>query len=111
MTRLLLTDSLWNRLLSAIKETNAYQTDNLRVTIEGILWSFRTGAPWRDLPDEFGPWTTVFNRFNSWSRSGVWQKLFELIRGEWDNEWNFIDDTVCQSTSTRQRWYRVGGCQ
>ena len=58
---------------------------------------FRTGAPWRDLPDEFGPWKTVFNRFNSWSRSGVWQKLFELIRGEWDNEWNFIDGTYVKA--------------
>ena len=89
MARLLLTDSLWDRLLEAIKKTNAYQTDNLRMTIEGILWRFRTGAPWRDLPEEFGSWKTIFNRFNSWSKIGVWQDLFGLIRGELDNEWNF----------------------
>ena len=93
MIRLLLTDSLWNRLLTAINKTNAYQTENLRMTVEGILWRFRTGAPWRDLPNEFGPWKTVFNRFNTWSKSGVWQQLFERIRGELDNEWNFMDGT------------------
>lgn len=93
MIRLLLTDSLWNRLLTAINKTNAYQTENLRMTVEGILWRFRTGAPWLDLPNEFGPWKTVFNRFNTWSKSGVWQQLFERIRGELDNEWNFMDGT------------------
>lgn len=97
MIRLLLTDDLWNRLLDALKETNAYQTENLRMTIEGILWRFRTGAPWRDLPDGFGPWKTVFNRFNTWSKSGVWQALFELIRGELDDEWNFMDGTYIKA--------------
>lgn len=97
MTRLMLTDILWKRLLGAIKETNAYQTENLRKTVEGILWRFRTGAPWRDLPNEFGPWKTVFNRFNSWSKSGVWRELFEIIRGELDNEWNFMDGTYIKA--------------
>jgi transposase len=97
MIRLLLTDKLWLRLVNAIKETNAYQTDNLRLTLEGILWRFRTGAPWRDLPNEFGPWKTVFNRFNTWSKSGIWQELFELIRGELDNEWNFMDGTYIKA--------------
>ena len=97
MARLLLTDSLWDRLLEAIKKTNAYQTDNLRMTIEGILWRFRTGAPWRDLPEEFGSWKTIFNRFNSWSKIGVWQDLFGLIRGELDNEWNFMDGTYVKA--------------
>jgi transposase len=91
--RLTLTDSLWARLLSAIKETSAYLTENLRMVVEGILWRFRTGAPWRDLPRFFGPWKTVFNRFNTWSKSGVWRRLFEMLRGELDNEWNFMDGT------------------
>ena len=93
----MLTDDLWNRLLSGLKKTNAYQTDNLRVTLEGILWRFRTGAPWRDLPEGFGPWKTVFNRFNSWSKSGVWCKLFEVIRGNLDDEWNFVDGTYVKA--------------
>lgn len=93
----MLSDSLWKRLVSAIQETNAYQTENLRTTIEGILWRFRTGAPWRDLPDECGAWKTVFNRFNTWSKSGVWRDLFAIIRGELDNEWNFMDGTYVKA--------------
>lgn len=97
MVRLLLTENLWKRLLDAIEETNAYRTENLRMTVEGILWRLRTGTPWRDLPDEFGPWKTVFNRFNTWSKSGVWHEVFELIRGELDNEWNFMDGTYIKA--------------
>ena len=73
MIRLMLSDCLWDLLRCSIKKTPAYETENLRMTMEGILWRFRTGAPWRDLPDEFGPWKNVFNRFNSWSKSVVWQ--------------------------------------
>lgn len=97
MVRLMLSDFLWDRLQTAIKSTNVYQTDKLRMTIEGILWRFRTGAPWRDLPSDFGPWKTVFNRFNSWSRSGVWRELFESLRVNLDNEWNFMDGTYVKA--------------
>jgi len=97
MIRLMLSNILWDRLQVAIKISNAYQTENLRMTIEGVLWRFRTGAPWRDLPDEFGPWKTVFNRFNCWSKSGVWCELFAIIRGELDNEWNFMDGTYVKA--------------
>ena len=65
--------------------------------MEGILWRFRTGAPWRDLPTEFGCWKSIFNRFNEWSKTGVWQELFSIVRGELDNEWNFIDGTYIKA--------------
>lgn len=97
MIRLMLSDLLWERFKKAIESTHAYQTENLRLKIEGVLWRFRTGAPWRDLPDEFGPWKTVFNQFNRWSKSRIWQELFEIIRGELDNEWNFMDGTYIKA--------------
>lgn len=97
MLRLMLSDQSWSRLLKAIENTRAYRTDNLRLTVEGILWRFRTGAPWRDLPDQFGPWKTVFNRFNRWSKLGVWASLFNLVRGELDDEWNFVDGTYIKA--------------
>lgn len=97
MVRLMLSDRLWETLQNAMEGTRAYQTENLRMTVEGILWRFRTGAPWRDLPTEFGCWKTVFNRFNEWSKNGVWQKLFDSVRGELDNEWNFIDGTYVKA--------------
>jgi transposase len=97
MLRLMLSDSLWALLLEAFEDTRAYKTENLRMSVEGILWRFRTGAPWRDLPDHFGPWKTVFNRFNRWSKLGIWASLFDLIRGELDDKWNFIDGTYVKA--------------
>src|SRR5262249_32708735 len=48
--------------------------------IEAVIWWRRTGAPWRDLPEEFGPWKTVFNRFDRWSKNGKWNRLFAALR-------------------------------
>jgi transposase len=61
--------------------------------MEGILWRLRTGAPWRDLPTELGSWSTVFNFFNRWSQKGLWKLVFERLRGELDDEWNFLDSS------------------
>jgi transposase len=59
-----------------------------------VLWWRRTGAPWRDLPDEFGPWKTVFNRFDRWSKNGKWQRLFEALQTDIDGEWHSLDSTI-----------------
>ena len=97
LVRLMLTDCLWEKLRKSIEYTAAYVTDGLRLCIEGILWRFRTGVPWRDLPPFFGSWKTVYNRFNEWSKLGVWRNLFDLISGELDNEWNFMDGTYIKA--------------
>ncbi|WP_372342202.1 IS5 family transposase [Geothrix sp. PMB-07] len=68
-----------------------------RPIVEAILWKHRTGAPWRDLPESFGPWNTVFTRFNRWNRSGVWQRVLEALRGEADCEWVMVDGTVIRA--------------
>ena len=46
-----------------------------RTIFEAIVWRFRTGAPWRDLPDHYGPWQTVYHRFSTWSADGTWDRL------------------------------------
>jgi len=48
--------------------------------IEGILWILRTGAPWRDLPLEFGPWKSVYTRFRTWTRSGIWEAIWKILK-------------------------------
>jgi transposase len=53
--------------------------------MEAILWKLRTGAPWRDVPSEFCPSKTAYNRFNHWAAKGLWADFFEL-RGEIDSE-------------------------
>ena len=67
---------------------------NDRNFIEAVLWWHRTGVPWRDLPIEFGPWSTVFNRFDRWSKSGKWQRLLEALKSDVDSEWHSLDSTV-----------------
>ena len=47
--------------------------------VEAVLWIHRTGAPWRDLPSEFGSWKTVYSRFNEWSKRDVWTKVFNAL--------------------------------
>jgi hypothetical protein len=76
MARKALTDTLWEQLQVTMKEHGCYQTRNSREVMEGILWKLRTGAPWRDIPEELCSWKTAYNRFNRWSKSGLWEKFF-----------------------------------
>ena len=62
--------------------------------IEAVLWFHRAGAPWRDLPSEFGPWKTVFNRFDRWAKRERWSSLFEALKTDIDAEWHSIDSTI-----------------
>ena len=62
-----------------------------RLFINGVFWILRTGAPWRDLPPEYGKWGTVNQRFNRWRDKGVWEKVLEALIDEPDFEWLMID--------------------
>jgi putative transposase len=62
--------------------------------LEAVLWWHRTGVPWRDLPSEFGPWSTVFNRFDRWSKTGKWQRILDSLKKDIDSEWHSLDSTV-----------------
>lgn len=64
--------------------------DNRRF-IDGVLWIIRTGAPWRDLPAEYGKWGTVHQRFIRWRRNGIWEKILEVLIQDPDYEWLMID--------------------
>lgn len=68
-----------------------------RLFINAVFWIAKTGAPWRDLPPRFGNWNSVFQRFNRWSKKGVWQKVAESLAGDADLEWLMIDSTVVRA--------------
>jgi putative transposase len=53
-----------------------------RRTLEGIIWRFRTGAPWRDLPEEFGAWHSVWERHRRWSTDGTYEQMFAAVRAD-----------------------------
>ena len=62
--------------------------------IEGVLWIARTGAPWRDLPAQFGLWKTVYSRWRDWTKAGVFQRIFEAMSDDPDLEYAMVDATV-----------------
>ena len=76
MDRRVLSDSMWNQLQVVLKARGCHQSKNGRDVMEAILWKLRTGGPWRDVPDEFCPWQTAFNRFNRWAAKGLWENFF-----------------------------------
>ena len=85
MIRTVLSNAQWERIApelpGKIGDPGRSGDDN-RLFVEGVLWVARTGAPWRDLPDEFGKWYTVYTRFWRWAQKGVEYVLIDatLVR-------------------------------
>ena len=97
MIRTVLTDVQWERiapLLPGKKGDPGRAGNDNRRFVEGVLWIVRTGAPWRDLPDWFGKWFSVWKRFRRWALSGVFERLFQTLSGEPDFEYALIDGTI-----------------
>jgi transposase len=98
--RLRISDRKWSKILDALTKAReswskrGRPSQNDRNFIEAVLWIHRTGAPWRDLPEEFGPWTTIYNRFNAWSKKLRWKEIFASIKTDVDKKWHSIDSTV-----------------
>ena len=76
MLRRVITDSIWVQLQGVMKEKGCHRWTHDREVFEAILWKLRTGAPWRDVPEEFCPWKTAYNRFNRWATKGLWEDFF-----------------------------------
>ena len=87
MDRLVLSDEQWDRVSGLIigrpDQRGSTGRDN-RMFVEGVLWIVRTGSPWRDLPEVFGEWNSVFRRFSRWSQKGVWQRIFDAMSDDPD---------------------------
>ena len=96
MVRAQLDERQWLRLTTILESQRGAgrRGKNDRGFIEAVLWWLRTGVPWRDLPTEFGPWQTVFNRFDRWSVTGRWTRLFAALRSDPDDEWHSLDSTI-----------------
>ena len=68
-----------------------------RLFVEAVIWKFRSGAPWRDLPERFGDWKNVHRRFSRWAERGVWESLFKALADSPDNEYAMIDATIVRA--------------
>ena len=97
MPRLLLSDELWPKLREIMLQEKIYDKPGLRVTVEGMFYRMRVGCPWRDLPKYFGDWNSVYKRFNAWSGTGKWLRIFKALVYEPDMEWTFIDGSYAKA--------------
>jgi len=87
-----LTDNEWTSIRPMLpNKPRGVPRVNDRRVLNGIFWVLRSGAPWRDLPDNFGPYTTCYNRFVRWRRAGVWARIMSALAGAHDAAVQMID--------------------
>jgi transposase len=109
MPRYKLSERQWSRIASLLPDRNhrgrpGRPWEDHRPFIDGVLWVLHTGAPWRDLPECFGPWESVYRRFNQWRRDGTWVRLATSLldeldgRGLIDHDLWCIDGTVIRAS-------------
>src|SRR5919107_640874 len=94
---MVLRDDQWERIApllpGKVEDPGRSGADN-RLFVEAVLWIVRVGAPWRDLPQAFGKWNSVFQRFRRWVRSGVFDQLFGALSTDADFEYVIVDGTI-----------------
>lgn len=92
-------DEEWDRIKDLLPGRDGLRgvtaKDN-RLFIDAVLWIAKTGAPWRDLPERFGKWNSVWRRFDRWARKGIWRKVFEHFQDP-DLEWLILDSTIIRA--------------
>ena len=97
MARRVLSDKQWALMaphcLGKPGDAGPRGADN-RLFVEAVLWIVRTGSPWRDLPEEFGKWNTVFKRFGDRVKTDIWQKLLDAVSGQPDMQYAMVDATI-----------------
>jgi transposase len=102
MARFDLTDGEWEiiaPLLPSAQERprGGRPTENDRRVLNGIFFVLRTGTPWRDLPERYGPYTSVYNRFNRWAKAGVWLRVFEALAARSPQSLHLIDSSIIRA--------------
>jgi len=98
MRRHQLTDEQWEAVDPVIPRKQARTgrpPEDRREMLDGILWVLRTGAPWRDVPERFGPWQTVYDYFAAWRKSGVFDRILEALQIRLDKEGKIDWDLWC----------------
>lgn len=94
-----ISDADWARiahLLPCQPGTPGPVSGDNRLFVAAVLWIAKTGVPWRDLPERFGKWNSVYQRFNRWCRSGVWLQVLAALADP-DVEWLILDSTVIRA--------------
>jgi transposase len=100
MRRYALRDDQWDRIKDFLPGREGHvggtAADN-RLFVDAVLYRYRAGVPWRDLPERFGSWKVVHQRFSRWAKSGVFERIFKLLASDHDNEYMMIDATIVRA--------------
>jgi len=95
-----LRDDQWQRIagfLPGRKGSEGRPAKDNRLFVEAVLYRYRAGIPWRDLPERFGDFRVVHTRMSRWAKRGVWKRLFEVLATDADNEYAMIDSTIVRA--------------
>ncbi|MGW7481203.1 IS5 family transposase [Nonomuraea muscovyensis] len=98
-----LTDDEWSLIEPHLPLGERGPIPDLRQQFNAVMWRFRTGSPWRDLPAEYRPWSTVYDRFRSWATTGVFEQLMQTViaeaaaRGQVDLDLVSVDSTTARA--------------
>lgn len=105
-----LTDRAWARLgpLLPVAGQRGGQWRDHRQVINGILWRLRVGAPWRDMPERYGPWQTCYDRFIRWRRDGTWDRLLALAQSAADAAGELVWAVCIDGTIVRAHQHAAG---
>ena len=92
-----LSDAQWKRIEHLVPgklgDPGRSGADN-RLFVNGVLWVLRSGARWEDLPERYGKYKSVHKRFTRWARAGVWERVFDSLTGDSDNQCLMLDTTL-----------------
>lgn len=98
--RYALRDDQWERIEHMLPgrpgDVGVTAKDN-RLFVEAILYRYRAGIPWRELPERFGKFNVVHTRFSRWSKKGIWLRVFSVLSEDSDNEYQMIDATIVRA--------------
>src|ERR1700674_5791529 len=92
-----LSDEEWALLEPLFPQARKSARADDRRIINAIFYVLRTGMPWRDLPERYGPYTTANNRFNRWSRHGIWKRVFDRLASKSRDSLYLIDSTIVKA--------------
>ena len=100
MRRNALRDDQWCRIKEFLPGRDGHvggRAEDNRLFVEAVLYRYRTGCPWRDLPERFGKWKAVHQGFSRWAESGVFARIFTMLGSDHDNEYMMIDATIVRA--------------
>jgi transposase len=92
-----LTDAQWQKVQGLVHRRGRTAKLGDRSFVNAVIFVLATGTPWRDLPDRYGPWKTVYNRFANWSKAGRFRRIFEALQVRVNKEGSLIDATIARA--------------